>query len=142
MGRGKGLAVYVKEELTVLDTVNIAEPNIQLSKIVMKQLDLITVYRSHSMPFLRAAHLLQSLVSPLKDTLIVGDVNYCAKKEENHLSIYLQEAGFNQHVTLPTHLKGGTFNNLSVLKGALAIIMPFQVFWIKLTFGEIRQKCL
>ena len=109
-GHGKGLAVYVKEGLAILSSHKFAQPNIQLSKIVMKQLDIITIYRSHDEPFIRAAHFLQNFVNPKKDTLIVGDVNYCAKKEENHLSNYLAGAGFRQLVTLPTHIRGGTFN--------------------------------
>ena len=110
-GHGKGLAVYVKEGLTILGVTHISEPNMQLCKIVMRQLDIISIYRSQDMPFFTAARLLQNLIDGKKDTLVVGDVNYCAKKEENHLSNYLGGAGFRQLVTLPTHIRGGTFND-------------------------------
>ena len=110
-GHGKGLAVYIKEGLTILGVTHISEPNIQLCKIVMGQIDIVTLYRSQDTPFSTAAHLLQSLIDREKDTLVLGDVNYCDKKEENHFSNYLAGAGFRQLVTLPTHIRGGTFND-------------------------------
>ena len=109
-GHGKGLAVYVKEGLEIEGVHNFTAPNMQLSKIVMRQLDIISIYRSQDEPFSGAAHLLKNLIDPEKDTLIVGDVNYCVKKEENDLSNYLRGAGFHQLVTLPTHIRGGLFN--------------------------------
>ena len=109
-GRGKGLAVYVKQGLAILGVNTISEPNIQMSKIVMKQVDVVIIYRSQEEPFYRAAHLLKTLIDPKKDTLVVGDLNYCAKKEENEMSKYLARTRFHQLVTLPTHIKGGSFN--------------------------------
>ena len=50
---------------------------------------------------------LKTLIDPEKDTLVVGDVNYCAMKEENDFSKYLERARFQQLVTSPTHIKGG-----------------------------------
>ena len=107
---GKGLALYVKDGLQIEGVHNLAAPNMQLSKLVMKQLDIVTIYRSQNEPFSSAAHLLKNLIDPEKDTLIVGDVNFCPKKEENALSNYLRRAGFHQLVTLPTHIRGGLFN--------------------------------
>ena len=109
-GHGKGLAVYVREGLEIEGVHNLTAPNMQLSKIVMRQLDIISIYRSQDEPFSSAAHLLKNLIDPEKDTLIVGDVNFCPKKEENALSNYLRRAGFHQLVTLPTHIRGGLFN--------------------------------
>ena len=106
-GRGKGVAVYVKEGLDILGIHNFAEPNIQLTKIVMRKMDVITIYRSQQEPFSRAALFLKNFIEPKKDTLVVGDFNFCPKKEENDLSNYLRGAGFHQLVTLPTHIKGG-----------------------------------
>ena len=108
-GRGKGLAVYVRKGLAILGVNTISEPNIQMSKIAMKQVDVVVIYRSQEEPFYRAAHLLKTLIDPKKDTLVVGDLNYCAKKEENEMSKYLARTRFHQLVTLPTHIKGGSF---------------------------------
>ena len=106
-GRGKGLAVYVKQGLTILGVNTISEPNIQMCKIVMRQLDIVVIYRSQDEPFFSAAHLLKTLIDPKKDTLVVGDLNYCARKEANEMSKYLARTRFHQLVTLPTHIKGG-----------------------------------
>ena len=109
-GHGKGLAVYVKKELEIEGIHNLAAPNMQLSKIAMRHLDVISIYRSQEEPYSSAAHLLKNFIDPEKDTLVLGDFNYCPKKEENNLSNYLRGAGFHQLVTLPTHIRGGLFN--------------------------------
>ena len=106
-GRGKGLAVYVKQGQAILGVNTISEPKVQLIKVVMRQLDVVAVYRSQEEPFYRAAHFLKTLINPEKDTLVIGDVNYCARKEENDFSKYLLRARFQQLVTMPTHIKGG-----------------------------------
>ena len=106
VGRGKGLAVYVREEVETGHISKVAEPNIQLTKITMSQLDIVTIYRSQEEPLLRAVHFLQNLINPQKDTLVIGDFNYDANKE-NELSKYLDREGFTQLVTLPTHIRGG-----------------------------------
>ena len=105
-GRGKGVAVFVKEGLKIEDFHNFAEPNLQMSKIVMKMMDVINIYRSNDEPPFRAAHHLKNLITPDKNTLIIGDVNICATKG-NALGNYLEGEGFHQLVTLPTHIKGG-----------------------------------
>ena len=106
VGRGKGVAVYVKEGLKILSIHNLTDPNIQLIKIVLRELDLVNIYRSQDEPLHSAAHHLQNIIDPEKDTLIIGDVNVCATKA-NSLSNYLEGEGFHQLVTLPTHIQGG-----------------------------------
>ena len=109
VGRGKGLATYVKEGLQVQSHSNLTEENIALAKTSFNQLDVINIYRSKDEPLSRTADLLQNVINPEKDTLIVGDFNVCASKT-NALSSSLEMAGFRQHVNVPTHIKGGTFN--------------------------------
>ena len=87
-----------------------AEENIQLAKTCFSQLDVINVYRSQDEPLSRAASILQNFIDPEKD------FNVCAT-QTNVLTNSLEMAGFHQHVTLPTHVKGGAFN---VLIAALA----------------------
>ena len=106
VGRGKGLAVYVREEVEIGRVNKFAEPNIQLTKITTSQLDIVTLYRSQEEPLFRAVHFLQNLINPKKDTLVIGDFNYDANKK-NDLSKYLEKEGFTQLVTLPTHIRGG-----------------------------------
>ena len=106
-GHGKGLAVYVKEGVDYESMTLIPEANIQMMKITMAKLDIITVYRSDSEPEFRAAHFLSQLIDPNKDTLVVGDMNYCAVKEKKDLGKFLAREGFSQLVSLPTHIGGG-----------------------------------
>ena len=106
VGPGKGVAMCVKEGLAILSVHKFADPNIQLIKIVLRELDIINIYRSHDEPLPSAAHHLQNFIDPERDTLIIGDVNICATKA-NPISNYLQGEGFHQLVTLPTHIQGG-----------------------------------
>ena len=107
VGHGKGLAVFVKKGVKYESMTCIPEANIQMMKVTMAKLDIITVYRSDSEPEYRAAHFLSQLIDPDKDTLVVGDLNYCAAKEKKDLSKFLAREGFSQLVTLPTHIGGG-----------------------------------
>ena len=106
VGPGKGVAVYVKEGLQILGVHNFTDSNIQLSKITLRKLDIINIYRSQEEPLHSAAHHLQNFIDPEKDTLIIGDVNVCATKT-NALRNFLEREGFRQLVTLPTHVQGG-----------------------------------
>ena len=106
MGRGKGVAVYVKEGLTILSVNKFTDANIQLTNVVMKELEIINIYRSQDNPLASTAHHLQDLLDPVRPTLIIGDFNVCATKT-NELSNYLCGEGFHQLVTLPTHIQGG-----------------------------------
>ena len=106
VGRGKGLAVYIKRELEIKGISKLEEPNIQLMKIEMENLDVITVYRSQEEPLFTAKHHLQNLVHPEKDTMVIGDFNYGAN-EENDFSRYLVREDFTQLIKFPTHIRGG-----------------------------------
>ena len=109
VGRGKGLATYVKHGLQVLSHHNFAEENMQLAKTCFSQVDVINIYRSKDEPLSKAADVLQNFIDPEKDTLIVGDFNVSAA-QTNLLCKSLAMVGFCQLVKLPTHIKGGTFN--------------------------------
>ena len=106
VGPGKGVAVYVREGLAIQGVHNFTDPHIQISKMVLRKLEIINVYRSQDEPLSSAAHHLQNLMDPVNDTLIIGDVNVCATRT-NALSNVLEGEGFHQLVTLPTHIQGG-----------------------------------
>ena len=106
VGRGKGLAVYVKREVKIRSISKLVEPNIQMMKIELRNLDVISIYRSQSESLFRATHHLRNFVKPDKDTIVIGDLNYGAN-EVNDFSRYLVREGFTQLVTLPTHIRGG-----------------------------------
>ena len=106
VGPGKGLAVFFKEGLRRLEIHSFIDANIQLTKVSIKGLEILNIYRSQDEPLPSAAHHLRNLLDPRRDTLIIGDVNVCATKA-NSLRNFLEEEGFRQLVTLPTHIQGG-----------------------------------
>ena len=134
-GSGKGVAVYVREGLEFESIHKFAEPNIQLCKIVMKKLDVITIYRSQDEPLFNAAHYLRNYCDPEKDTLIVGDVNICATKN-NALSNFLEGEGFYQLVTLPTHIKGGIYQKLTPLR----CVVIYPCTWLNPALSGILDQ--
>ena len=106
-GRGKGLAAFVKEGVRrVIGISRFGEPNLQMVKVDMANVEVIGIYRSQEEPLHRLNQILRGFVNPRKDTLIVGDVNICANKP-NDLGNYLRRERFHQLVTLPTHICGG-----------------------------------
>ena len=109
VGPGKGVAVYVKREglRRLGETHMFIDANIQLIKILIKGLEVINIYRSQDEPLPSAAHHLRNFIDLQNDTLIIGDVNVCATKA-NPLRNFLEEEGFDQLVTMPTHIKGGS----------------------------------
>ena len=107
VGPGKGLAVFIKEGLRRLEVHKFIDANIQMTKISIKGLEILNIYRSQDEPLPSAAHHLRNLLDHRRDTLIMGDVNVCATKA-NPLRNFLEEEGFRQLVTLPTHIQGGT----------------------------------
>ena len=115
-GRGKGLAAFVKEGVrSRIGSISIfEEPNLQLVKVNMANMDVIGIYRSKDEPLFRLTQHLGQFIVPEKDTLVVGDVNVCATKP-NDLGNYLQKGRFHQLVTLPTHICGGIHWQLNLI---------------------------
>ena len=104
-GRGKGLAAFIKKGVRSMIT-KFGEADLQIVKFDMKKIDVIGIYRSAAQPLSQLTQHLLQFINPGKDTLIVGDINICATKN-NDLSNYLQKERFHQLVTLPTHICGG-----------------------------------
>ena len=111
VGPGKGVAVYVKKNKTASYSYHaVSEPFLQLGRVSLPDLDVITIYRSREEPLFRAAHILKEFINLEKTTLIVGDLNICPRrKPTNELTSFLSRQRFNQLVTLPTHIDGGGF---------------------------------
>ena len=110
VGPGKGVAVYVKDKIASYSYHDVREPFIQLGKVSLGDLDIITIYRSREEPLVRAAHLLKEFIDFEKTTLVIGDFNVCPRrKPTNELGSFLCGQKFNQLVTLPTHIDGGAF---------------------------------
>ena len=85
-GRGKGLAVYVKSELEILDMRHHSSTHLQMLKICLDGLDIIPIYRSKEETLFSVTHHLQNILSKTTATLLIGDTNYCFRREQNDLS--------------------------------------------------------
>ena len=85
-GRGKGMAVYVRRGLKVQDMRHHSSTHLQMLKICIDGLDIITLYRSKEEPLFSVSHHLQNLLSKTTATLLIGDINYCFIREQNDLS--------------------------------------------------------
>ena len=108
VGPGKGVAVYVKDKIASYSYTDTNEPLLQLGRVSLPDLDIITIYRSQDEPPFRAAHFLKESINPEKTTLVVGDFNVCPRrKPDNDLTAFLTGQKFRQLVTLPTHIDGG-----------------------------------
>ena len=86
-GRGKGIAVYVRRGLKLNDTQHHSSTHLQMLKICLNGLDIISIYRSKEEPFFSAVRHLQNLLHKTNPTLLIGDVNFCFT-EQNELSRY------------------------------------------------------
>ena len=102
--RGRGLASYCKHKI---ECHNIKENNFQISKLVMEQCDIISLYRSQEENGEIVQHI-SKFISVENPTIILGDMNLNLLKENHHpLMQYLKEITFSQLVQSATHQKGG-----------------------------------
>ena len=110
-GRGKGLAVYFKNNFSVTGVYT--REMLQITKVSSGDLDIIAVYRSEGQSKADLANLLQEIIIPSKQTIICGDFNICNKREPNNI-VYkkLETLGFKQLINAPTHISGSQIDNL------------------------------
>ena len=88
-GRGKGMVVFTRKGLKLKDVRHHNSTNLQLLKICLDGLDIISIYRSKEEPFSSVIHHLQNLLDKTNPTLLIGDVNYCFTTQ-NDLSRYFK----------------------------------------------------
>ena len=86
-GRGKGMAVFVRKGLKIHDVQHHSSTNLQMLKISLAGLQIISIYRSKEEPFSSVIRHLQNLLNINTPALVIGDVNYCFT-EQNDLSRY------------------------------------------------------
>ena len=105
VGRGKGIATYVKDGVDVRSITSLGWDNIQFAKVTKEKLDIIAMYRSQEETVESATSWMKDLIEEEKDTLVVGDFNFCATSN-NYMSRYLENENFQQLVTMPTQIHG------------------------------------
>ena len=78
----------MRRGLKIQDVRHHSSTNLQLLKICLGRVDIISIYRSQEEPFFSVVRHLQNLLDKTTPTLLIGDVNYCFT-EQNELSRYL-----------------------------------------------------
>ena len=91
-------------------------PTLQLLKLTLPTIDIINVYRSKGEPLDQLRRHLESVLVPVRPLLILGDFNFCFKKERNNLSEWLDGLGFEQLVPRATHICGGLLDQAYLYK--------------------------
>ena len=118
-GRGKGTVVYIKEgESNNIQNEHhvqmVTSPYLQLTKLSTNTLDIVNIYRSQEESFNSVKRHLQDLLNINKNTLIIGDFNFCYLEKTNNLRNYLDEQGFSQLVSNATHINGGLLDQVYI----------------------------
>ena len=89
----------------------------QAAKFKNEKIDIIAIYRSHSLNSFNILQELTKLIDLRRTTLIVGDFNLCYKENGNNRLIKgLEELGFKQLIHEPTHVRGRTIDHAYLLE--------------------------
>ena len=102
IGLGKGVATYFKSDFRIAQSIKLL--NLQITKVMSNDLDVINVYRSRDNKDI--LNVLKNLIDISKKTIICGDFNLNFQKENHPLFPELRNLGFEQIITRPTHEQG------------------------------------
>ena len=128
-GRGKGVAIYVKQchANMITKTQYVDSDSHQLLKIVMPEFDLINIYRSPSADsnrnFSSFIDTVTTHISAGKSTIICGDINVdYMSSPTNNFSKTLRQIGFRQIINNATHLDGAILDHCYIRSA-------FEIYW-------------
>ena len=128
-GRGKGLAVFFKQEFGSVFDMN--QEKLNLTKISSKEIDIIGIYQSRDCNIDSTIENFEKLIDFEKTTLVVGDFNICNQKNpENKVKTYLTDRKFKLLVSTATHIEGGhidqayAFNVGNYVENPIVEIIP------------------
>ena len=104
--------LYAPENTICQKEAEQVSETLQITKFHVGGISSINVYRSSSCSIVETAKILKSFIDKDKTTLISGDFNVCAIKEEkNSISEMLQKLGFKQLMKEATHIQGGLLDH-------------------------------
>ena len=105
IGRGKGLVVYYKKDMVRVDQIHTDE-HLQMSVALHNKIDIIGFYRSGEDR--NFTLVLENWIQPRKSYLLIGDMNICSRRDQNHkIFKTLRNLGFTLITNVPTHIQGG-----------------------------------
>ena len=114
IGRGKGLATYVEEGF-ILRGEFICEEVCQLLKVSNEDLEIVNVYRSQDCNTRVFQDKLQYVVDTSRPTIVCGDTNIDISRDRGCAFVeFMENLGFTQMVTHPTHARGGLLDHVWV----------------------------
>ena len=115
-GRGKGMAIYFKNQFQHVKNVN--GEGFTISMLSSEKLDVIGIYKSKEGDSRDMMTQLSALIVQNKATIIGGDFNICALKHQNNLiAERLKEQKFLQVVKQATHIEGGLLDHVYIKQG-------------------------
>ena len=95
-GAGKGLAIFIKEEIPLPITTDIKKDKLQITKIEFEQLDVVAVYRSEQGNLAELLKHIEELINLQKSTVVCGDFNICyAANNKNKVTQWLEKNEFH-----------------------------------------------
>ena len=113
-GKGKGIALYFRP-CCQFDGESYTGSSLQLAAVQSNGAKIVNVYRSNEgSPTVLKEKISQILTSD-HHGVVMGDFNLCALRQKNNpVTINLENMGFNQKVTEPTHIQGRTIDHCYV----------------------------
>ena len=135
-GRGRGLAVFVKERLRkeFISATAIDEPFAQCLKLKFNSFDVVTVYKTQDYKtqtdYQKLLTILRNLINLNRATVITGDFNFdYFKEKDNVVKVSLEKHGFQQLVTEPTSIRGNCIDHVYIsrkhLNGNCKLYYPY-----------------
>ena len=132
-GTGKGVAVYIREGIQIMNAEGVSKEAYQILRIDFKDLILLAVYRSPSHNSSKDKTELIKRLSTIKDSskpvVVCGDMNISynpSQPSDNILSLNMIKNGFKQLVTYPTHIKGNILDHLYLRFPPDSLIPPLH----------------
>ena len=109
-GRGKGLSVFSKSGLF---TICLQESDASAVFVSHDRLDIVFLYLSQNFNWLRVMEWLDSIISPVKATIVMGDVNW-HYPDSHPMKDYMNSSGFYQLIGRATHEGGQIIDHLYI----------------------------
>ena len=111
-GNGKGVATLSKD--LICDEKRVKEHGLYIISVEFKTIRIINVYRSiMGSDILLLEFIRDTLRSEERSIIVTGDLNICFNKAPKQRFFKgMKELGFQQLVTEPTHVKGGTIDHI------------------------------
>ena len=109
-GRGKGLSVFSKSGLF---TICLHESDASAIFVNHERLDIVFLYLSKNFNWPRVMEWLDSIISPVKATVVMGDVNW-HYPDPHPMKEYMKSNGFDQLIGRATHEGGQIIDHLYI----------------------------